>query len=141
MQATCNTMNAVRRFIRVCSTTAILFATAGRQASAELNAATMHPVLTGVAQQIGGSHVKITAIVPPGADVHYFSPTPADVKKLAGVQLILIAGKHIEDKYLGDLRSNLTAGQKIVEVSHDIESLIIEPGDATFMCCPEHAKG
>src|SRR5690349_3101550 len=120
-------MNALRCLVRVCFSAAIMLTAAARQASAGLNAATMHPVLTGVAQQIGGNMVKVIAVVPPGADVHHFSPTPADVKKLAGVQIILIAGKHIEDKYLEALRSNLTAGQQIVEVGHDIPSLKIEP--------------
>ena len=111
-----------------------------RPASSAIQAATMHPVLTGVAQQIGGGLVKVTAIVQPGADVHHFSPTPADIKKLAGVRIVLVSGKGMEN-YLDKLRSNLTAGQQVVEVGHDIPSLKIEPGDATFMCCPEHAKG
>ena len=133
-------MNTFRRFLRCCFYVGASLAPM-RQAPAALHTATMHPVLTGVAQQIGGDLVKVTAIVPPGADVHHFSPTPSDVKKLAGVALILVTGKDIEKSYLGKLRSNLSAGQQIVEVGRNIPSLKIEPGDATFMCCPEHASG
>lgn len=133
-------MYAVSRLFCVCFSAAIILTSCSRPAAAALNAATMHPVLTSVAQQIGGNLVKITAIVPPGADVHHFAPTPADVKKLAGVQIIFVSGKGMEN-YLDKLRGNLSPGQQIVEVGHDIPSLKIEPGDATLLCCPEHAKG
>ena len=104
-----------------------------------LTAATMHPMLTGVAQQIGGDKVRVTAIVAAGADVHHFSPTPADVQKLSGIKVILVSGKGMEN-YLVKLRSNLTAGQQIVEVGRTIPSLKIEAG-GPFLCCPENAQG
>ena len=59
---------------------------------------------------------------------------------LAGVRIILVSGKGMEN-YLEKLRSNLTAGQEIVEVGRNIPSLTIDPRDATFLCCPDHAKG
>lgn len=133
-------MHARRRFLRAFFFLAVLFASASRPAVAALNAATMHPVLTSMAQQIGGNLVNITAVVPPGSDVHRFSPTPADIKKLAGVQIILVSGKGMEN-YLEKLRGNLSPGQEIVEVGRNIPSLIIDPGNAIFMCCPAHAKG
>ena len=105
-----------------------------------LQVATLHPVLTNVAREVGGALVKVTAIVPAGADVHHFAPTPADVKKLTGSPVILVAGKNLET-YLDKLRSNLTNGQQIVEVGRTIPSEKIEPGDELFLCCPEHAKG
>lgn len=109
-------------------------------AAAPVQVATLHPVLSEVAQQVGGTLVKVIPIVPAGADVHHFSPTPADVKKLDSARLILVAGKNLEN-YLPKLRSNLAAGQKIVEVGRTIPSEKIEPGEETFLCCPEHAKG
>ena len=109
-------------------------------ASAQLTAATLHPVLTGMAREIGGDRVKVTAIVPAGADVHHFSPTTSDVKKLAGVQFVFVSGKGMEN-YLDKLRSNLSNAQQIVEVGRPIPSLKIEASDPTLMCCPEHAHG
>jgi zinc/manganese transport system substrate-binding protein len=108
--------------------------------AAPIQVATLHPVLSEVAQQVGGTLVKVIPIVPAGADVHHFSPTPADVKKLESARLILVAGKNLEN-YLPKLRSTLAAGQKIVEVGRTIPSEKIEPGEETFLCCPEHAKG
>lgn len=129
-----------RTFLSTLTAAVVMTLTAGAATAAPLSAATMHPVLTSVAQQIGGDKVKVTAIVPAGADVHHFSPTPSDVKKLAGVQLILASGKGMEN-YLDKLRSNLSGGQEIVEVGRTIPSLKIEASDPSLMCCPEHANG
>lgn len=106
----------------------------------QLTAATMHPVLTSVAEQIGGKKVKVTSVVSAGADVHHFSPTPADIKRLAGVQVILVSGKHMEN-YLDKLRSNIAPTQQIVEVGRNIPSKPIDTSDPTFMCCPASANG
>jgi len=132
-------MKALTPLIVLLKLCAFVF-TPGAAMAGQLTAATMHPVLTGVAKEIGGDRVIVTAIVPAGADVHHFSPAPAHVKKLSGIQIILVSGKGMEN-YLDKLRSNLTAGQQIVEVGRSIPSIKIEPGDETFMCCPEHAHG
>lgn len=105
-----------------------------------LQVATLHPVLNDVAAQVGGDKVKISALVAAGADIHHFSPTPADVKKLTSAKVILVSGKGLEN-YLDKLRSSLSGGQTIVEVGRTIPSIKIDPADALFMCCPEHAKG
>jgi len=129
------------RFFRLCPAVALLGFLFSQASGAEnLVAATLHPVLTEVAQQVGGAQVKVLSIVSAGADVHHFSPTTGDVKKLASARLILVAGKNLEN-YLPKLRSNLAAGQKIVEVGRTIPSEKIEPGEDIFLCCPEHAKG
>ncbi len=105
-----------------------------------LQVATLHPVLNDVAVQVGGDKVEVTPVVAAGADMHHFSPTPGDIKKLAGTKIILVGGKGLEN-YLDKLRSNLNGGQTIVEVGRTIPSLKIDPANAMFMCCPEHAKG
>ena len=109
-------------------------------AAADLKVATLHPLLTDLARQIGGKTVTVTGLVSPGTDVHHFSPTPADVKKLAGARVVLASGKHLEN-YLGKLQDNLTAGQELVEVGRTIPSIKIDARDEMFMCCPEHAQG
>jgi zinc/manganese transport system substrate-binding protein len=139
LQIVCNIMKTQSLFGSLLKLCALVLAP-GAAAAAQLTAATMHPVLTDVAKEIGGDKVNISAIVPAGADVHRFSPTPSDVKKLSDIQVILVAGKGMET-YLDKLRSNLSPAQQIVEVGRTIPSLKIEPGDETFMCCPEHAHG
>lgn len=117
-----------------------MLCSAGWSLAEKLAVATMHPVLTHVAEVVGGDKVKVVSVVSPGADLHHFSPTGADVKKLAGVTLILISGKGMET-YLDKLKSNLTAGQEIVDVGHNIPSQKIDTSDPTFMCCPASANG
>lgn len=107
---------------------------------AELKVATLHPVLTELAKRVGGQSVSVTGLVPPGADVHHFSPSPADVKRLAGAAVVLASGKHLEN-YLDKLRDNLAPGQTLVEVGRTIPSIKVQPGSDLFMCCPEHARG
>ncbi len=106
----------------------------------KLQVATFHPVLTHVAEVIGGDKVKVTAIVPEGGDVHHFSPTAADIKTLASMQVVLVSGKRMET-YLDKLKSNLAAGQELLEVGNNIPSLVIDAKDPTFMCCPADAHG
>lgn len=133
-------MKTVRRFhFLLCAALTATFSVLSAGA-APLKVATMHPVLTEVAQQVGGQHVRVVSIVPAGADVHHFSPTPADVKKLSEATLILVAGKNLEN-YLDKLRRNLGPEQVLVEVGRTIPSETIEPGDDAFLCCPEHARG
>ena len=115
--------------------------TARAAAPPALEAATLHPVLTDLARQVGGDRVSVTGLVPQGGDIHHFSPTTADVRRLSKARVILAAGKHMEN-YLDKLRSNLSPQQQIIEVGRTIPSLKIEAGDGSlFLCCPEHAQG
>jgi zinc/manganese transport system substrate-binding protein len=107
---------------------------------AQMQVATLHPVLTDLAVQVGGSKVKVTGLQKPGSDVHVFSPSPSDVKQLRGCRLVLASGKNLES-YLPKLKDNLTTGQEILEVGRNIPSLTINAKDSAFLCCPAHAAG
>ncbi len=45
--------------------------------------------LAALVQQIGGSHVVVTSLVPPGASPHVFEPKPSAVRALRSAQLIV----------------------------------------------------
>lgn len=96
---------------------------------AELSVATLHPMITDLATQVGGDKVKVVALVKPGTDPHEFSPKPDDLKKLKSVSIILASGKNMEN-YLGKLQDNLGAGQQLVEVGKTIPSLSEKDSDA-----------
>ena len=89
---------------------------------AELQVATLHPLLTDLAQQVGGNRVKVIAIAKPGTDMHHFSPSTRDMMELSGADLVLASGKKLEN-YLGKLQDNLTAGQTLIEVGAAIPSV------------------
>src|SRR6478736_4381255 len=107
-------------FLRAAGLLAVLLWTVPAQA--ELKVATLHPLLTDLAHQVGGASVTVQAVVAAGTDMHHFSPSAADVKKLAGSALVLVSGKNLEN-YLGKLQDNLTADQEMLEVGAGIPSL------------------
>ncbi len=91
-------------------------------AHAELKVATLHPLLTDLASQVGGNWVKVRAIAKPGTDMHHFSPSTRDMQELSGADLVLASGKKLEN-YLGKLRDNLTQGQTLIEVGAAVPSM------------------
>ena len=109
-------------------------------ASADLTVATLHPVLTDLAQQVGGKHVQVIGLLKVGGDPHSFSPSAGDVRKLSEAKLVLASGKGMEP-YLGKLPDNLTKGQSIIEVGKTIPSLTITEENGLFICCPHHSEG
>lgn len=97
----------------------LLFATV---AHGELKVAALHPLLTDLAQQVGGNKVRVLGIAKPGTDMHYFSPSTRDMQELSGADLVLASGKKLEN-YLGKLRDNLKPDQVLIEVGAAIPSL------------------
>ncbi|HUF64117.1 MAG TPA: metal ABC transporter substrate-binding protein [Verrucomicrobiales bacterium] len=107
---------------------------------AQLRVATTHPLIGDLARQVGGERVAVIDILRPGQDLHHFEPAASDLRALAGVALVLASGKNLES-YLPKLRDSLGPGVRIVEVGRSIPSLKVTPGDAVFLCCPEHMAG
>ena len=89
---------------------------------AELKVATLHPLLTDLAQQVGGGKVTVMGVVKAGTDVHHFSPSTRDMLAVSGADLVLASGKKLEN-YLGKLQDSLTGGQKLMEVGAAIPSM------------------
>lgn len=61
--------------------------------------ATVFP-LADLARQVGGTHVEIVTLVPPGASPHSFEPSPRTRQALQDAQLVLSAGP--TDAFLAD---------------------------------------
>ncbi|MEM6911289.1 MAG: metal ABC transporter substrate-binding protein [Verrucomicrobiota bacterium] len=113
----------------------LLLALLPLSAFAELRVATLHPLLGELARTVGGDQVEVIDLVGPGADLHSFEPSPAHLRQLQEVALILASGKGLEP-YLDSLRDNLTAGQKLVEIGASLPSLQFGGCDH-----PEHDHG
>ena len=107
---------------------------------ADLKVAALHPVLTDVAQQVGGKEVEVVSMLKIGGDPHDFSPSAGDIREMSSSQLILASGKGIEP-YLAKLTDSLGADQRILEVGRSIPSLTISEKDDLFVCCPNHSEG
>ncbi len=54
------------------------------------------PVFVSMAQAVGGSHVSVSSVVPPGVDPHSYQPTPSDVRKVAQAKAIFVNGAGLE---------------------------------------------
>ncbi|HYF36406.1 MAG TPA: metal ABC transporter substrate-binding protein, partial [Prosthecobacter sp.] len=108
-------------------------------ASAAVKVATLHPLLADLTRQVGGGHVEIIEIFKPGSDVHHFEPATKDIASIRGSALLLACGKNLET-YLGKLRDSVGSGVKIVEVGRTIPSVLLDPKQEIFVCCPAHAK-
>lgn len=83
--------------------------------AADLRVATLHPLLTDLARQVGGEFVEVVDLVGPNGDPHHFEPKPEDLARAAGSRLYLAAGLGLEAD-LPALKSILRAPSEIVEV-------------------------
>lgn len=108
-------------------------------AQAELEVTTLHPLLTELAEKVGGEHVSVTGLMSPGVNVHDFRPNSSDMTRLRGSDFVLASGKALE-VYLPKLQQSVPSTVKIVQVGNSVRSLKVESG-AVFVCCPNHAAG
>ncbi len=55
------------------------------------------PPYAALARAVLGDGWQVESLVPPGANPHVFSPTPADVKKVARARLVILNGLHLDE--------------------------------------------
>ncbi|MCX6021260.1 MAG: metal ABC transporter substrate-binding protein [Chloroflexi bacterium] len=72
--------------------------------------------ITNIVQNVGGSRIDVTGIVPEGSDSHTFEPAPSDAKLLAEADLILINGLHLEEPTKKLALANRKSGVQIIEL-------------------------
>jgi zinc/manganese transport system substrate-binding protein len=53
-------------------------------------------ILGDLVQNVGGDRVNVTTLVGPNGDAHVYSPTPGDVRKLAGADVVFVNGLGLE---------------------------------------------
>jgi zinc/manganese transport system substrate-binding protein len=53
-------------------------------------------ILGDFARAVGGDRVDVTTLVGPNADVHVYTPAPADAKTIAGAKLVIVNGLGLE---------------------------------------------
>ncbi len=93
----------------------------GEQQSKNLLVAASIAPLADFAEKIGGSHVQVFTIVPPGTNPHTFELTPGLMKKLSRADLLIFNGVGLEF-WLNKVRDNL-AGKKIVYAAKGLQIL------------------
>ena len=103
-----------------------------------LRIASLNPIVSDLARQVGGPDIEVIDLMPLGSNPHTFSPGPDDLKTASNAALILAAGKGLE-KYLNDVVQSLR-DVPVFEVGRLVPSLRVEVGEV-FICCPAHATG
>ncbi|WP_027460119.1 metal ABC transporter solute-binding protein, Zn/Mn family [Deinococcus murrayi] len=62
-------------------------------------------MLGDLARQLGGERVRVTGLMGPGVDPHLYKASAGDVRRLAGADLVLYGGLHLEGKMVDVLHA------------------------------------
>lgn len=73
-----------------------LFALSPVQAKEKFKVVTTFTVIADMAQNVAGDAAEVSSITKPGAEIHEYQPTPGDIKRAQGAQLILSNGLNLE---------------------------------------------
>jgi zinc/manganese transport system substrate-binding protein len=104
-----------------------------------LRVASLNPVVSDLARQVGGDDVEVIDLMPVGVNPHTFYPSPEALKATTESDLLLVAGKGLET-YITEFTVSLGGKPPVFCVGCAVPSLRVEVDDV-FICCPEHAKG
>lgn len=96
--------------------------TAALPLHAGIRVASLHPIVSDLARQVGGANVEVIEVLKPGGDIHHFEPAPKDIAAMRGAKLLLASGKGLEP-YLDKLRDSLGGEVKLVEVGEKVPSI------------------
>ena len=88
--------------------------------SGKLQVVTTVSPITDIARNVAGDAAEVEGIIPEGVDSHTFEPTPQSAKLLAGADLILLNGLHLEDPTL-----------RLAEANKRDDAVIFQLGDHT----------
>nr|WP_318383755.1 metal ABC transporter substrate-binding protein [uncultured Enterobacter sp.] len=73
-----------------------LMALSPAQAKEKFKVITTFTVIADMAQNVAGDAAEVSSITKPGAEIHEYQPTPGDIKRAQGAQLILTNGLNLE---------------------------------------------
>ena len=81
-------------------------------------------MITDVVKNVGGDRVNAIGLMGPGIDPHLYKASEGDVARLAGADLILYNGLHLEGKMAGVLE-RMQDQVKTVAVTHDVDRAVL----------------
>jgi manganese/iron transport system substrate-binding protein len=104
------------------------------QAQDRLKVVTTFTVIADMAQNVAGEAADVEALTKPGAEIHYYQPTPGDILRARDADLVLWNGLNLEQWFekfvnnLGDIPSAV--------VSEGVEPMSITEGPYTGKANP-----
>lgn len=84
-------------------------------ASRRLRVVATTTVVADLVRQVGGPTVEVECLMAPGIDPHSYKPTPRDADRLAGADLVVANGLHLEGK-LAELLERLGRSRPVTVV-------------------------
>ena len=103
-----------------------IFAVSPAYAKEKLNVVTTFTIIADMAQNVAGEAANVSSITKPGAEIHEYQPTPGDIKRAQGAQLILSNGLNLE-LWFARFYQNLS-GVPDVTVSDGVKPMGISEG-------------
>lgn len=101
----------------------------GRSASNDtLRAVTTVSPITNIVQNVGGTRVGVSGIVPEGTNSHTFEPVPSDAGAMADANVVFVNGLHLEEPTIALAEANVGDGVQIVPLGE----LTISPDEYIF---------
>lgn len=91
----------------------------GSAGGEKLNVVTTTGMIADIARNIGGEHVEVRSLMGPGVDPHLYKPTPGDISKLNGANVVFYNGLHLEGK-MADMLEKLSQKKPSVAVADGI---------------------
>lgn len=70
--------------------------------------------------RVGGSHLRVESLMGPGVDPHLYKPTPSDVSRLRGADVVFYNGLHLEGR-LAELLEELSRSRRVYALSEPLE--------------------
>ncbi|MBD7994617.1 metal ABC transporter substrate-binding protein [Arthrobacter sp. Sa2CUA1] len=86
---------------------------------------TTFTVLADMARNVAGEHLQVESITKPGAEIHGYEPTPGDIRRAAGADLVLDNGMNLEawfEQFTADLdvpRITVSDGVEPISITED----------------------
>lgn len=90
------------------------------QEPAKLRVAASFSIIADLAREVAGNRAEIVSLLEPGADMHGYDPSPADMRKLAEAQIIFVNGLGFE-AWLGRVMETPGLAAKVVGVATGVQ--------------------
>jgi len=89
-------------------------------AHAQLNIVATTGMIADMVQNIGGQHVKVSALMGTGVDPHLYKATQGDLRRLTKADIVLYNGLHLEGK-MQDIFEKLARKKPVFPIAEHIE--------------------
>ena len=102
---------------------------ASSSSDAPIAVVTTSSVFADLVRNVGGSRVSVTSLVPRGADVHTYQPSPADLRAVAAADLFFMNGLGLDD-WLEKTIQSASNGAPVVKLGEELPAVTLLPGDS-----------